>query len=558
MTHAQAAGTPVQVKPPKPSAWAPFGHSAFAVLWTATVLSNVGTWMHDVGAGWLMTELSPSPFVVAAVQAATTLPIFLFALLAGAVADIVDRRKLLIGINIAMALVAAALALLVSLDLMTPLGLILFTFLLGTGAALMAPAWQAIVPSLVPRSELGPAIALNSMGINVSRAIGPALAGFLIVALGLAAPFALNALSFLGIIAALLWWRPPPRPARDLPPEHVASAVRAGLRYAWNSAPLKATLIRAGSFFAFASAYWAMLPLIARQVLEGGPTLYGLLLASVGAGAVGGALVLPGIKRKLGADRTVAAGTLGTAIVLLLFALVPNPLVAGLASALAGLSWIAVLSSLHVSAQTALPDWVRARGLSIFLTVFFGAMSGGSLLWGQVASLAGIPVALIVAAAGAALFIPLTWRAKLSQGEAMDLAPSMHWPAPVVAEDEPGERGPVMIQIAYDVGEANRTTFIELMQQLAAARRRNGAYHWNLMQDGEQLERFLETWIEASWTEHLRHHERVTGADKALQEKVHGLLLEGRAPQVTHLLSPAQDGHERSTANRSEEEGDAE
>lgn len=526
------------------SAWAPFGHSAFAVLWTATVLSNVGTWMHDVGAGWLMTELSPSPFVVAAVQAATTLPIFLFALLAGAVADIVDRRKLLIGVNAAMGVTAGALALLVSLDLMTPLGLIVFTFLLGTGAAFMAPAWQAIVPSLVPRSELGPAIALNSMGINVSRAIGPALAGFLIVALGLAAPFALNALSFLGIIAALLWWRPPLRPARDLPPEHVVSAVRAGLRYAWNSAPLKATLVRAAGFFVFASAYWAMLPLITRQVLEGGPTLYGLLLACVGGGAVAGALVLPRIKRKLGADRTVAAGSFGTALVLLLFALVPNPLVAGLASALAGLSWIAVLSSLHVSAQTALPDWVRARGLSIFLTVFFGAMAAGSLVWGQVASLAGIPVALIVAAAGAALFIPLTWRAKLSQGEALDLAPSMHWPAPVVAEQEPGERGPVMIQIAYEVAESDRSAFVALMQRLADARRRNGAYHWNLMQDAERPERFLETWIEASWTEHLRHHERVTAADKALQEQVRELLQKGGAPQVTHLLSPAAAGPE--------------
>lgn len=553
MARAQAAGTPVQVKPPKPSAWAPFGHSAFAVLWTATVLSNVGTWMHDVGAGWLMTELSPSPFVVAAVQAATTLPIFLFALLAGAVADIVDRRKLLIGVNAAMGVTAGALALLVSLDLMTPLGLILFTFLLGTGAAFMAPAWQAIVPSLVPRSELGPAIALNSMGINVSRAIGPALAGFLIVAIGLAAPFALNALSFLGIIVALLWWRPPPRPAGDLPPEHVVSAVRAGLRYAWNSRPLKATLIRAAGFFAFASAYWAMLPLITRQVLDGGPTLYGLLLACVGGGAVAGALVLPRIKRKLGADRTVAAGSVGTALVLLLFALVPNPVVAGLASALAGVSWIAVLSSLHVSAQTALPDWVRARGLSIFLTVFFGAMAGGSLVWGQVASLAGIPAALIVAAVGAALFIPVTWRAKLGQGEALDLAPSMHWPAPVVAEDAPGERGPVMTQIAYEVAENDRPAFVALMQNLAEARRRNGAYHWSLMQDAERPERFLETWIEASWTEHLRHHERVTAADKALQEQVRALLLNGAAPQVTHLLSPAPA---RSEENRSDDGGD--
>jgi MFS family permease len=217
---------------PSPSAWAPFAHRSFAVLWGATVLSNIGTWMHDVGAGWLMTELSPSPIVVSAVQAATTLPIFLFALLAGAVADIVDRRKLLIGVNLYLAANAATLATLVSLDLVTPLVLILFTFALGTGAAFVAPAWQAVVPALVPREDLPAAIALNSMGINVSRAIGPALAGFLIVGIGLWSPFALNAVSFIGIIAALLWWRPPVASKRTLPAEDVGSAIINGLRYA--------------------------------------------------------------------------------------------------------------------------------------------------------------------------------------------------------------------------------------------------------------------------------------------------------------------------------------
>lgn len=203
----------------KASAWAPLANQTFAVLWLATVLSNVGTWMHDVGAGWLMTELSPSPILVAAVQAATTLPVFLFALLAGAIADIIDRRRLLIVVNLFMAITAATLSLLVSFQLVTPLMLLVFTFLLGTGAAFMAPAWQAIVPSLVPRSQLPAAIALNSAGINVSRAIGPALAGFLIVGVGLAAPFAFNALSFIAIIAALLWWHPPAIKEQRLPSE---------------------------------------------------------------------------------------------------------------------------------------------------------------------------------------------------------------------------------------------------------------------------------------------------------------------------------------------------
>lgn len=520
------------------SAWAPFKRSAFAILWSATVASNIGTWMHDVGAGWLMTEMSPSPTVVAAVQAATTLPIFLFALLAGAVADIVDRRKLLIVVNTYMGIVAAGLALIVSFKLVTPLLLLVFTFLLGTGAAFAAPAWQAIVPQLVPRVELSAAITLNSMGINMSRAIGPALAGFLIAGVGLAAPFALNALSVLGIIAALLWWRPPPAPASRLPREQIGPAVRAGLRYAMNSGPLRATLIRAAGFFLFASAYWAMLPLIARQVLNGGPTLYGVLLACVGAGAVAGAVVLPWVQSRLGPDRTVAAGTLGTALVMILFALAPDPRIAAVASALAGVSWIAVLSSLNVSAQTALPDWVRARGLSIFLTVFFGSMALGSLVWGQIASIVGIPICLLFAAAGALLFVPLTWRAKLNQGAAMDLAPSMHWPAPVLVDRDAAERGPVMIQVTYEIAGEDRADFLALMRDLGRARRRGGGYDWTHMQDAARPERFIETWFEASWLDHQRHHERVTEDDRELQDRILALHRGREAPQVAHHLAP--------------------
>ena len=432
---------------------------------------------------------------------------------------------------------AAGLAILVALKLVTPLILIVFTFLLGTGAAFMAPAWQAIVPALVPKSELSAAIALNSAGINISRAIGPALAGFLIVALGLWAPFALNALSFAGIIAALVWWKSPVKPQHSLPPEHVGAAIIAGWRYVANSQPLRATLVRAAAFFVFASAYWAMLPLIARELLAGGPTLYGLLLGAVGGGAVLGALILPLVKQWLGPDRTVAAGTVGTAAVLAVFATVDSQLVAIVVSAIAGMSWIAVLSSLHVSAQTALPDWVRARGLSFFLTVFFGAMSAGSLVWGQLASSAGIATSLLVAAVGAILMIPLAWRAKLNQGEQLDLAPSMHWPAPAIGNVEAGDRGPVLIQVTYHVRSANQPAFRTLMDELKAARRRGGGYNWTLMESTEEPETFVETWFEASWTDHLRHHDRVSGEDRKLQERIKALLSHEAEPVVKHYLA---------------------
>ncbi|MEL6218282.1 MAG: MFS transporter [Pseudomonadota bacterium] len=525
----------------RPSPMAPFRHRAFAMLWVATVASNVGTWMHDVGAGWLMTELAPSPMMVAAVQAATTLPIFLFALVAGAVADIVDRRRLLIWVNAALGLAAIAMAALVHLGLVTPWVLLFFTFLFGTGAAFIAPAWQAIVPKLVPREDLPSAIALNSMGINVSRAIGPALAGFLIVAAGLAAPFLVNALSVIGIIAALVWWRPEAAPRSDLPPETVRGAIVAGLRYALNSPAMQATLVRAAAFFVFASAFWAMLPLIARETLAGGPTLYGLLLAAVGLGAVGGALLLPRIKAKLGADGTVAAGSAGTALVMLLLAIVPNQPVAIAASALAGLSWIAVLSSLNVSAQTALPDWVRARGLSVFLTVFFGSMSLGSLAWGQVASLWGLPVALIAAAFGIVALIPLTRFAHLQLGASQDLSPSMHWPEPVLADHTPPD-GPVMVQIAYDVEGHAQAEFLALMNELAASRRRGGGYRWSLMRDAADRQSFTETWWEASWTDHQRQHRRVSREDQALQTNILALQASGAPPVVRHFILPAHIG----------------
>lgn len=523
---------------PKPSAWSPFRHKAFTILWVSTVASNIGTWMHDVGAGWLMTELSSSPSIVSLVQASTTLPVFLFALLAGAIADIVDRRRMLIAINMAMATAGALMATLVAAGLMTPILLLLFTFVFGTGAAFMAPAWQAIVPSLVSRADLSAAVSLNSMGINISRAIGPALAGVIIVSIGLAAPFIINALSFIGIVLALLWWKPPPKNASGLPPEHVFGAMRAGVQYAMNSGPLKQTLVRAAGFFLCASAYWAMLPLIAKDVLGGGASLYGVLLGSVGAGAVAGAFAMPAIRRKLGPDKTVAAGALGTAAVLALFAVAPMPAFAAIAAAVGGIAWIAVLSTLNVSAQTALPDWVRARGLSIFLTVFFGSMALGSLIWGQIATATSIETALLLAAAGAVVAVPLTWRAKLARGEALDFSPSMHWPAPIVTGDPVAEDRPVIIQITYTIRPEDREPFAEAMQEMAAARRRQGAFGWRLMQDAALPERFVEIWHEASWINHLRHHERVTVSDKAIQDSVHAMHQEAELPRVEHFVAP--------------------
>src|SRR5262249_12967291 len=492
--------------------------------------------MYNAAAGWLMTSLNADPLIVSMVQVATTLPLFLFALPAGALADIVDRRKFLIVCEIAVTTVSAVFAAIVSLGLATPGNLLLFTFLIGAVGALTAPPWQSIVPQLVPREDLQPAIAANSVGFNVSRAVGPALGGVIVAGFGIAAPFWINAIANLGIVGALIWWRPAQPGSRRLPVERFGTAIRTGFRHARNNPHLRATLIRAAAFFLFAAAYWALLPLVARDQIAGGPGLYGFLLGAIGAGAVAAAFAVPWLKSKLGADRLVAAGSAGTALAMLLFALARQPALALAASIIAGASWIAVLASLNVSAQVALPEWVRGRGLAMFVTVFFGAVSLGSVIWGQVAGMTGLPAAHLLAAAGVLVAIPLTWRWKLQTGAGIDLTPSMHWPQPIVTHEVEQDQGPVLVTVEYRIDPHNRAAFLPALEKLGAERRRDGAYAWGVFEDAAVEGRMLETFLVESWLEHLRQHERVTNADRTVQDTVQRFQLEG-APKVTHLIA---------------------
>jgi MFS family permease len=518
------------------SPWSPFRYPIFAVIWTATVVSNVGGWMSSAASGWLMTSLNPDPLIVSLVQVATTLPLFLFAVPAGALADIVDRRKFLIAGELAVMLVCTIFAAIVWFDLATPVNLLLFTFLSSAASALTSPAWQAVVPQLVPKPVLTPAIAANSAGVNVSRALGPALGGVMVAQIGIAAPFWFNAFSNAGVIGALLWWRPPPRGTRRLPVERFYNAIRTGFRHAQNNPHLGATLIRAVSFFLFASAYWALLPLVTRNQIAGGPDLYGYFLGAIGASAVGAALALPWLKDKLGPDRLVAAGTLGTAIAMLLFGLARESAIALAASIIAGASWIVVIATLNVSAQLALPDWVRGRGLAIFATAFFGASTLGSAIWGQVAGMIGLPAAHFLAAAGAIVGIPLTWRWKLQTGAGVDLTPSMHWPTPVLAYEVEEDRGPVLVTVEYRIDPKDRVSFLAAIENLGHERRRDGAYAWGVFEDAAEEGRMIETFLVESWLEHLRQHERVTMADRVVQELVNRFHIQG-TPKVTHLIA---------------------
>lgn len=520
------------------SAWSPFRHRIFAVLWGATVVSNIGTWMYAAAAGWQMTLLAPSPLMVSLVQTATTLPVFMFALPAGALADIVDQRKLLIVMQFLLMAIISLFAVLTLFGWVSPQVLLASTFLAGIGAALVAPAWQAIVPELVSKCDLQPAVALNSVGINIARAVGPALAGILIAAFGIASPYFADAASFLGIIAALVLWRRRAA-APELPVERFIGAMRAGLRFARESTPLRATLVRALAFFVFASAYWALLPLIARDLLHGGPQLYGNLLGCIGAGAVVGALFLPWLRTAMGPDNLVAAGTLATAAVMGMLALSTSAIFAAGVCLVAGGAWIAVLSSLNVSAQTALPAWVRARGLSVYLMVFFGGMTGGSVLWGQAAAMLGLQASLLIASAASITALAAARRWTLAGRETLDLAPSMHWPAPIVAAEVEHDRGPVMVTIEYQVDQARAEAFVATLEELSHQRRRDGAFAWGLFEDAAEPGHYLEYFMVESWLEHLRQHRRVTGADRDFQEQIRTFLVEGTTSRVSHFLAPA-------------------
>jgi MFS family permease len=519
-----------------PSLLSPFHHRAFSVLWTATVVANVGSWMYSAAAAWLMTGLDADPLLVSLVQVATTLPMFLFAIPAGAVADIVDKRRFLIAGESTITLIATVFAVLVWQHLVTPAILLLFIFLLEAGSAATMPAWQSVVPLLVPREDLAAAVSVNSVGINVSRALGPALGGVLTAASGIAAPFWVNAASNIGSIGALWSWHSPAaRPSR-LPAEHVTNAIRVGIRHARNNRQLRASLVRVAAFFFFASCYWALLPLVARSQIGGRATLYGILLGAIGASAIVGGFALPRLKAMLGPNRLVAAGSIGTAAAMALFGTAHSAAAALAASGIAGISWICVVSTLNVSAQIALPEWVRGRGLAIYVTVMSAALTIGSIVWGQVARVSGLPMAHFIAAAGALVAIPLTWRWQLRSGPGVDLSPSMHWPTPVVSQDIERDAGPVLVTVEYRVRDADRAVFLAAIGRLSHERRADGAYAWGIFEDVTEPGRFLETFLIESWLEHLRQHERVTNADRVLQDQINQMVI-GEAV-VTHLIAP--------------------
>jgi predicted MFS family arabinose efflux permease len=526
---------------PAPPWWSPFRQRSFTVIWAASTASLIGIAMSDTASGWLMTSLDADPTAVALVQTAANLPMFLFTLPAGALADIFDPRRFLLIVESTIAILTVTLATMVALRAVSPTTLLVMTFVLSAVWTMAAPAWLSIAPQLVPRSDLDAATAVNGASYNVSRALGPALSGLLIGLIGVAAPFWAFGASNFGSVAALLWWRGPRKNLESLPVERLAVALRSGVRHAANNQHLRSTLVRTLAFFPFASAYWALMPLTARSLMPASPEYFGVMLGSIGAGAMAGALMLNWLKAKLGPDRLVAAGTLVTAAALALFALVRDPGAGATVCVMAGAAWIVVLASLYVSAQVALPDWVRGRGLAIFLTVIFGAMTAGSASWGKVAEMSGLPVAHLIAAAGVALAIPLTWRWKVQTGAELDLTPSMHWRPPHVDHRIENKEGPVLVTVEYRIDFANRSEFLKAVTEMGRERKRDGAYAWGVFEDATDKERYCETFLIESWLEFQHLRERVTKADRVLEDRVRSLV--SKPAQVTFLVASRPDAH---------------
>ena len=518
------------------SAWSPLRHGMFRALWIASLASNVGTWMQSVAAVWLMTSLSSSPVMVALVQTAASLPLVFLALPAGALADMVDRRKLLLAAQTWMLLTSGALGVLTVYGLRDPWWLLGFTFAMGLGSALTGPAWLAITLELVPRGELPAAVALSSASLNMARAIGPAIGGLIVAAMGPGPAFLLNAASFLAVLGVLFAWRREPA-VTVLPREHVFGAIRAGMRFVRHSPALKRILLRVGMFVFFTSSLWALLPVLAKQRMETQAAGYGVLLGAIGIGAVIGAFTLPRLRGLFAVDRLVDLAGLVFAVVLVLLGVVPS---FGLACALlvaCGLAWMTPLSSLNVETQSVAPSWVRARALALHLLVLQGGLAGGSALWGWVAARQGSPRALQIAGAGLLVSVVVSQRFRLKPTAHIDLSPAVRWPAKEIMEAAEYDDGPVLVSVEYEIDPEREEAFLDTMEIVRRMRRRSGAWRWGVFRDTARPNVYLESFLVESWLEHLRQHERMTVTDRDISYRARDFHIGSEPPIVRHLIA---------------------
>jgi len=523
------------------SAWTPLGQPVFRSLWSVWVTANCCMWMNDVAAAWLMTSLSPSPVMVALVQSASTLPVFLLGLPSGALADILDRRHYFFATQVWVAAMALVICFVVAGGAVSAPLLLALTFGNGIGLAMRWPVFAAIVPELVPKAQLPAALALNGVAMNVSRIVGPILAGAIIAAAGSAWVFALNALLSIGASVVVWRWQREQK-VSALPGERFVGAMRVGLQYVRQSQRMHVVLLRVALFFLQSMALIGLLPLIAKALHGGGAGTFTLLLACMGGGAIVAALWLPRLRAQATRDRIVNWGTVLLAAAMLVIALTTHIAVAAGAMVIGGGAWISAANSLTVSAQLALPDWVRARGMSIYQMALMGSSAAGAALWGQVATWTDVQTSLVCSALGALACIPLTRRLRIEGGAPEDLTP-VPFARPAGTEVAVGPReGPVLITVEYRVAPADLPRFLELMKESRRNRLRHGMLSWGLFRDTADPGRYIEHFVDESWLEHLRHFERMSAFDIALRERRTAFYAGGGAtPVVARYVSQAID-----------------
>ena len=516
-TYAEPATDP---RPPRVGAFDPLSLPVFRMLWSTWLIANVCMWMNDVAAAWMMTTLTTTPIWVALVQSASTLPVFLLGLPSGALADILDRRRWLIATQFWLAGAAVVLCAASVLDLINAPLLLALTFANGIGLAMRWPVFAAIVPELVPRTQLPAALGLNGIAMNASRIIGPLLAGAIIASAGSVWVFGLNAVLSVASGFVVMRWRREHVP-NPLGREKLIGAMRVGVQFVRQSQRMRAVLVRISIFFLHSTALLALLPLLARGLHGGDAGTFTLLLASMGAGAIVVVLFLPRLRQAFDRDQLVLRGTLIQSAATAVMAYAPNTWVAVPAMFFAGAAWITVANSLSVSAQLALPDWVRARGMSMYQMAIMGATAFGAAVWGQIATVGTLQTALLIGAVSGVLMMGLALRYVVDGGgsdEDNDLSPAREGWAQAPAHPAPGE-GRVVITVEYIIDPARAATFHLVMQQTRRTRLAEGAIGWELLNDIREPERYVEQIVDASWTEHLRRFNRATAADLALRER---------------------------------------
>jgi MFS family permease len=524
----QALLPPSHVKPIPPplapaeapaSALAPLRHRTFRMLWMVWMVANICMWMNDVASAWVMTSLTSSPTLVALVQSASTVPVLLLGLPTGALADIVDRRKYLMFTQFWVAAVAMLLYVTILTDTLTAPLLLFLTCANGVGLAMRWPVYAALVPEYVPRNELSAALALNGVGMNVSRVLGPVVAGALIASAGSEYVFVLNAVLSLATATVLLRWKRQPQKVSAMPSERMFGAIRVGLQHVRQSPHIQAVMLRVFVFFLQSTAVLAMLPLVARRLGGGDASAYTLLLASMGLGAIITALLLPRIRALMTRDELVRNGSLLHATATLVVAFAPNVWVAIPAMLAAGAAWISVANSLTVAAQMSLPDWVRARGMSIVQMSIMGGTAIGAGLWGQVASLTSVPISLALSSVCAVLALILMRNFKVGGRADEELTPARVWKAPELAIPVEPEQGPVLVTIEFQIDPAHKDEFVAVMRESRRIWLSNGLLAWELFHDVSDPGHYIEHLIDESWAEYVRRNERVSSAYIALREQ---------------------------------------